>query len=47
MQPIDINKLLSELFDTMPVWLPVLAIALKLNVPGLTSAKPLGKDKGG
>ena len=33
---IDFNALLGKLLDTMPVWLPVVVVALRLNVPGLT-----------
>lgn len=36
---IDVNALLGKLLDTMPIWLPVVAIALKLNVPGFTTKR--------
>jgi hypothetical protein len=39
MQTLDVNAFLAKLFDTMPVWLPLVYAALKINMPGVTAQR--------
>lgn len=40
---LDINALIGHLFQSMPLWLPVVAVALHLNIPGITKTPKDGQ----